>query len=131
MMQQQNYSLAALALRDARDAEASDDVQAQAMTGAQVTSLQGLIAAAALGQIPIETVAAAIAAAFPLLTEDQIQAMVKPLEQFEPSSTEPPPSNDPPPPEDEPEADPEQDAERFAAQLVEALTKELELADAA
>src|SRR5690606_3825031 len=51
MLQQQNYSLEALALRDERDAEATDDVQAQAMNGAQVASLQGLLTAAANGEI--------------------------------------------------------------------------------
>lgn len=100
-MQQQNYSLAALALRDARAAEASDDVQAQAMTGAQVTSLQGLLTSAALGQIPIETVAAAIAAAFPLLTPQQIQSLVAPLENFEPSGDTPPPEEPSMPTDDE------------------------------
>lgn len=78
-MQQQNYSLAALDRRDQRDAEGAIDIQAEAMNGAQVTSLQGLITAAAAGQLPKETAAAAIAAAFPLLSTEQINAMIAPL----------------------------------------------------
>jgi hypothetical protein len=100
-LQQQNYSLAALKSRDLKDQEETDDVQAQAMNGAQVTSLQGLIAAAALGEIPIETVRAAIAAAFPLMTAEQIDAMVAPLENFvAPETDDPEPS-----PEDDPQGD--------------------------
>lgn len=78
-LQVQNYSLAALKSRDMRDQEGSSDIQAEAMNGAQVTSLQGLITAASLGQIPVETVRAAIHAAFPLLTSDQVDQMVSPL----------------------------------------------------
>jgi len=87
-MQQQNYSLAALALRDTRDAQASTDVQAAAMNGAQVTSLQGIIVAASLGQIPTETARAAIGAAFPLLTPTQIDDMIAPLASFTPAPSD-------------------------------------------
>src|SRR5690606_28027820 len=78
-MQAQNHSISALKLRDDRDAEASTDVRAAAMNGAQVTSLQGLMAAAALGEIPAESVRAAIAAAFPLLSAEQVDQMIRPI----------------------------------------------------
>lgn len=89
-MQQQNYSLSELNIRrtqtEAKAAESDDgvDVQATAMNGAQVTSLQGIITAAALGQIPIESARAAISAAFPLLEDEEIDQMIDPLEGFDP-----------------------------------------------
>jgi hypothetical protein len=87
----QNYSLAALAKRDSKSEDGSTNVQAQAMNGAQVTSLQGLIVAAASGEIPAETARAAIMAAFPLLDPAQVDAMINPLASFEPATppTEP------------------------------------------
>jgi HK97 family phage portal protein len=91
LSQQQNYTLAALAYRDRKNMEGKEDVQAAAMNGAQVTSLQGLIVAAANGEIPIETARAAIAAAFPLLSDDDINGMITPLETFEPEPSEPAP----------------------------------------
>ena len=81
-LQQQNYSLAALARRD--NAEG---------VGTQVTSLQAILVSAAKGEIPVETARAAIAAAFPLLDVAEIDAMVKPLEDFEPPA---PPALPPP-----------------------------------
>jgi HK97 family phage portal protein len=103
-MQQQNYSLSALARRDDEDAEGTTDVQSAAMNGAQVTSLQGLITAAANGEIPVGTAEAAIAAAFPLLTPAQVTAMMSPLRGFEPVA--PPPAAPPAAPEPEPEPAP-------------------------
>jgi hypothetical protein len=91
-LQQQNYSLAALNRRDTAEG-----------VGTQVTALQGLIAAAAKGEIPVDTVRAAIAAAFPLLTPEQIDAMCKPLDDFEPPAPPAPPPVDPPP--DHPEGE--------------------------
>jgi hypothetical protein len=78
-LQQQNYSLGALARRDAAEAERHEDVQAEALNGAQITALQGLVLAASQGEIPIETVEAVIAAAFPLLSPAEIAAIVAPL----------------------------------------------------
>lgn len=78
-MQQQNYSLAALDRRDSADNEQAGEVQAAALNGAQVSSMQALIAAAAAGEIPIETARATISAAFPLLTPAQVDAMIAPL----------------------------------------------------
>ncbi len=63
-----------------------EDVQATALNGAQVASLQSLIEAAAAGTIPIDTVRATIAAAFPLLTESDIDAIMSPLSGFTPAS---------------------------------------------
>lgn len=83
-MQQQMHSLKALAIRDARSAEEHADIQSEVMNGAQVTSLQGILTAVATGEMPAETAGAAIAAAFPLLTEGQISAMITPLQQVAP-----------------------------------------------
>lgn len=116
-LQQQNYSLAALNRRDTAEG-----------VGTQVPALQGLIAAAAKGEIPVDTVRAAIAAAFPLLTPEQIDAMCKPLEGFKPSAPpEPLSPSDPSPPDPEREDDDDEFAMRFAIDLA----KEFEDAAAA
>lgn len=130
MMQQQNYSLIALQRRDEKDAEGTANVQAEAMNGAQVTSLQGLITAAANGEIPVDTARAAIAAAFPLLTPEQIDAMIKPLADFEPEVPEPP-TIDNPPPTDDADGDDEEDDDEFAKRFAIDLIKEFEDAEAA
>lgn len=120
-LQQQNYSLAALDRRDTAEG-----------VGTQVTALQGLIAAASKGEIPIDTVRAAIAAAFPLLTPDQIEAMCKPIEDFEPPQPpSPPPANDPPPddPEGAGDEDEEESEEDEAKRFLVELTKGLEVVD--
>lgn len=95
-LQQQNYSLGALATRDERDRNQGTDVQAAAMNGAQVTALQGMLVAAAAGELPVEAVRAAVRAAFPLLTEEQVDAMVNPLESFEPAAPQDGPQPAPP-----------------------------------
>lgn len=82
-MQIQNYSLGALDRRDTKEQEGVTDVQAAAMNGAQVTSLQGLIVAVSEGKIPPATASAAIGAAFPLLSEEDIAAMINPLMNFQ------------------------------------------------
>lgn len=69
-------------------ADAGATVQETALNGAQVTALQSLLVAGSLGQIPIDTVRAAIAAAFPLLTAEEISAMTSPLIGFEPAPEE-------------------------------------------
>jgi hypothetical protein len=84
-LQQQNYSLAALAKRDNKTEDANANVQAQAMNGAQVTSLQAFLTAVSQGDLPPETARAAIVAAFPLLSAAQVDAMIAPLEEFEPA----------------------------------------------
>ena len=76
------------------DAAAAADigaVQQTALNGAQVVSLQQLLQAAADGTLPIDTVRAAIRAAFPLLSESEISDMISPLLEFEPNKPEPAP----------------------------------------
>lgn len=51
------------------------------LNGAQVTALQGVITAAAMGQMPAETARAMILASFPI-DEATVDAMVKPLDGF-------------------------------------------------
>jgi hypothetical protein len=58
------------------------DVQAEALNGAQVTSLRELLGAAARGEMPLETAAAMIRGAFPLLSETQVNGMINPLRNF-------------------------------------------------
>lgn len=60
----------------AADAGGAADVQATALNGAQVAALQAMLLAAADGTLPKDTVAAAIAAAFPLITAEQIAQML-------------------------------------------------------
>lgn len=61
-------------------------VQETALNGAQVSALQALLTAAAAGTMPIDCVRAAIAAAFPLLTTEEINAMISPLVGFTPAT---------------------------------------------
>ncbi len=77
------------------DPALKEDVQAQAMNGAQVTALQELLAAAARGEIPLESVRSAIAIAFPLTPASQIDQLITPLESFEPRPAEPEPEPEP------------------------------------
>lgn len=58
------------------------DVQAEALNGAQVKSLQDLLNSAARGEIPLATAKAAIKAAFPLLSVEQVEEMIAPLTNF-------------------------------------------------
>jgi HK97 family phage portal protein len=91
-LQQQDHSLEAIAARDSmliNDATAGPDgsptdIQAEVFNGAQVQSLQGLLMAVAEGTLPAETAAAAIAAAFPLLDAEEIEAMIAPLRDAAP-----------------------------------------------
>lgn len=71
----------------AAPAEGAADVQATALNGAQVAALQAMLLAAADGTLPKETVAAAIAAAFPLITPGQIAQM---LDAIVPDENAPP-----------------------------------------
>lgn len=88
-MQSQNHSLSALDQRDKEAADGKPDVQAEALNGAQVTALQGILLAVAIGQMPPETAKAAIAAAFPLITQAEVNSMVDPLVGFVPTTTDP------------------------------------------
>lgn len=128
-MQQQNYSLAALAERDSKSEEGGTDIQTSVMNGAQISGLQGLLAAVTEGLMPPETARAAIAAAFPLLTAAQIDAMIVPLEELEPPEPAAPAA--PPPastaePGDEDEDEGEDEEEQLAAFFTE-LRRNLEL----
>jgi HK97 family phage portal protein len=67
------------------------DVQATALNGAQVAALQAMLLAAADGTLPKETVSAAIAAAFPLISAEQIAQMLNAIVPDENA----PPAEDP------------------------------------
>jgi hypothetical protein len=73
---------------------AGPDVQATALNGTQITSLQGIVDSVATGALPPESGHALIAAAFPTLSEEQINAMLDPLKNFEPKKPDPPPGFD-------------------------------------
>lgn len=62
------------------------DVQQTALNGAQVAALQEIVSAAAEGRIPVGTAGAMIAAAFPLLSQQEIDAILRPLSGFKPAS---------------------------------------------
>lgn len=121
-LQQQNYSLADLARRSKIDAakaetveQAGADAQIMAMGGTLAASLLQLLSAAAADQIPVDSARAAIAAAFPNLTDAQLDAIIDPLEELSPPPAPPaaPDVTEPPPPSAEPgdEEDDEEDAE--------------------
>lgn len=63
------------------------DVQAEALNGAQVKSLQDILNSAARKEIPLATAKATIRAAFPLLSIEQVEEMIAPLEGFTPTGT--------------------------------------------
>lgn len=111
-LQQQNYSLAALNSRDAKLQEEDTDIQQSVMNGAQVQAMQNLLVAAANGEMPPESAAVAIAAAFPLLDATTIDSMISPLLAVAP--------DDPP---DDPPADDDEDVETMVTAL---LTRELQ-----
>lgn len=129
-LQQQNYSLGDLALRSKQAHEKSgrgDDtaIQTLAMNGGQVASLLSLISAAAAGDIPAETARASIAVAFPSFTSAELDAIIGPLDDFEPTPepTPAPPVADPATPPEPPEPnDPEATDEELAgmAEIIKA-----------
>ncbi len=97
-LQQQDHSLAAIGARDnllinPREAE-DHDVQSEALNGAQITALQGLVVAASAGEIPLDTIEAVIAAAFPGLTDAEVQAIVAPLKANPPAPVNAPTESD-------------------------------------
>ncbi|HSN29387.1 MAG TPA: DUF1073 domain-containing protein, partial [Kofleriaceae bacterium] len=61
--------------------EPTSTVADLAMNGAQVTSLQGIVTAAATNQMPVGTAKEIIAAAFPTLPPDRIERMLAPIAQ--------------------------------------------------
>lgn len=70
-------------------AAAGVNVQATALNGTQISSLQAMIQSAADKALPPETVEAMIGASFPMLDPAQIKAMLTPLKNFEPVKPEP------------------------------------------
>lgn len=111
-MQQQDHSIEAIAARDAQliagpqnidsangadiSASGGTDVQATALNGAQVNSLMAFLNSVSDGSLPADTAVAAIAAAFPLMSADEIAAMVDPLRTANPPAVPAvePPVND-------------------------------------
>lgn len=61
----------------------AEDVQAAALNGAQVSSMVGIISAAAAGTIPEASVMPLLRAAFPLIDEATLSQIVGPLKSFE------------------------------------------------
>lgn len=98
----------------------ADDVQSQALNGAQISSLVEVIQNVRDGVIPAGSAKALLAAAFPALSAETIASIVDPIEvsEPEPDPSQPPPGKPPKPPAPadapEPEPDPEPDAERSA-----------------
>lgn len=69
-----------------------DKPQDQALNGAQITAVQGIVTAVAAKELPAETAKLLIVAAFPFLSEQAVQAMLTPLEGFEPAKPAPVPA---------------------------------------
>jgi HK97 family phage portal protein len=82
--------------------EAETNVQLTALNGPQLMALQQLLTAVANASLPPETASAMISAAFPLLTTEQIAAMINPLENFDPTTPPAAPVDDTGAPEDDP-----------------------------
>ena len=121
-MQQQNYSLAALGARDKNALVAYDEKQ--------MASLQEMLQKASDGSLPVETVRAMLALAFPGIPEAQIQAMLDPIEdehEEAEEATAPQPALPPPPAPAEPEGDEDEDAmEEQVASFLAAVNKNFE-----
>lgn len=60
-----------------KEKTASDNIQQEALNGAQVTALQGIIMAVASGQLSADTAKSLIRVAFPLVEESEIDNMLK------------------------------------------------------
>ncbi len=74
----------------ALDVAPEEDVQALALNGAQVSSLQGIIESVALGQLPGTAARGIIKAAFPAIPQADVNAMVASAEGFKPRQPEVP-----------------------------------------
>lgn len=97
MLQQQMWPIDVLSKRNAQEligqspsdeGIVNENIQQEALNGAQVTALQNIIFAVANGSLPKETARALIAAAFPVLTESQIDDMLKNAEDIKPEPGE-------------------------------------------
>ncbi|MBW4484904.1 MAG: DUF935 domain-containing protein [Tildeniella torsiva UHER 1998/13D] len=64
--------------------EATADVQATALNGAQISSLMELVQAVANGQLPIESAVQLIQISFPMVDEARAKALLTPTQGFEP-----------------------------------------------
>ena len=73
----------------------SSNVQTEALNGAQIASLLSIVQQCAQRGIPPETASSMIIAAFPLLTTEQVNSIISPLQNFTPTTAAPAPS--PPP----------------------------------
>lgn len=65
------------------------NVQATALNGTQITSLMALVQSVVDEAMPLESVRAMISAAFPMLTPEQVEAMLAPTLVFEPVKPDP------------------------------------------
>lgn len=72
-LQQQATPVEAPEKAEGKTSAASGSIQQEALNGAQVTALQGLVFAVARGDLDSDTAAALIRVAFPLVSEEQIQ----------------------------------------------------------
>jgi hypothetical protein len=82
-------SIAATAAAAEAATGTDSNIAGTALNGAQVTSLMDVLTRVSTGQVPVETAAAAIKAAFPLLTPQQIDGMLGPLQGFTPAAVDP------------------------------------------
>lgn len=100
-LQLQNYALGDLARRSER--EEKQEEEGAILDSQKVTSLMAMLADAADGKIPTESVREAIKIAFPELSDAQVSALVDPIEEELAKEPEaPPPSPAPVPPVDDP-----------------------------
>ena len=89
-----------------------EDIQRQALNGAQVTAMQGIVVAAAEGIIPRDTAVAIIRAAFPNIPPEEADRILGPIGQgFTAPKPEPPVIPGAPPPRNEPPEDPPENGE--------------------
>ena len=91
----------------APEAAEEGNIQQEALNGAQISSLQQIVIAVMAGEIPAETARHLIAAAFPLLTDEEIDQMLAPIVAALEAAEE----EDPPPATDADEDEPMDDEE--------------------
>lgn len=80
------------------DAAPTASPASEALNGAQVASLLEIVGKVVLGEIPKDTAKAMIAAAFPFMTEEQINKIVDPIEVKPPAPAAAPPAQASAPP---------------------------------
>lgn len=66
------------------DAATAGELQKQALNGAQIQSLVGILTSLSSGQLPYDSAKPLIRASFPLLTDSQIDEILKPVKKFKP-----------------------------------------------